>query len=125
MYQIVHFSMDMIIWGRNAPEFYMGWPHLWDDLNCCGVCDTPQQFIDRYAKRLEEDERTFVVSFTHVKKDPTDNNGEGGGWRWHKWGPYIGDGNPECEYLNHEKGFDEGVYVYHVYQTAGPEKKPK
>lgn len=29
-----------------------------------------------------------------------------GGWRWHKWGEYIGKHNPQYEYLDHEDGID-------------------
>ena len=29
-----------------------------------------------------------------------------GGWRWHKWGEYIGKHNPQYEYLNHETEID-------------------
>lgn len=29
-----------------------------------------------------------------------------GGWRWHKWGEYIGKHNPQYEYLDHESGID-------------------
>lgn len=84
-----------------------------------GVCDSPEQFISLFRDTLEADERTFVVSFAHIKKKP-ENAGKGGGWRWHKWGPYIGSGKPEYEYLDDEDGFDDGVCVYHVYQVAGP-----
>lgn len=121
--QITHFSGDMLIWGRNAPEMYMGWPELGDDLNAYGVCDSPKQFIDKFKDRLAADEqRTFFVTFTHVAKEP-ENKGCGGGWRWHKWGPYIGAGDPQHEYLDDEEGFADGVYVYHVYQIDGPEKE--
>lgn len=104
------------------PEFGPEFHELSVGFACYGVCDTPQQFIHRYRNLLEKDERTFVVSFGHIAKDPS-NAGEGGGWRWHKWGGYIGDGCPQCEYLDDEEGFDDGVYVYHVYQVAGPIKK--
>ena len=29
-----------------------------------------------------------------------------GGWRWHKWGEYIGVHEPQHEYLSYEKGID-------------------
>ena len=29
-----------------------------------------------------------------------------GGWRWHKWGEYIGLHEPQHEYLSYEKGID-------------------
>ncbi len=120
---IGHFSGDMLLWGRNAPEWHMGYPELGEGLpSCYGVCDTPEEFIAAYGARLQLDVRTFCVFFTHIKKDPS-NKGEGGGWRWHKWGEYIGKGSPQCEYLDDEEGFDDGVFVYHVYQIDGPEIK--
>ena len=93
--------------------------------SCYGVCDSPEQFIDRFKAALEQDPRTFVVSFAHIPKNP-DNEGMGGGWRWHKWGPYIGDGKPQCEYLDDEEGFSDGVYIYHVFQLRPvPEAEKK
>lgn len=99
--------------GGHPPYFEYQYPEFNDvGLNCYGVCDSPQQFIAKYDKLLRDDPRTFCVAFSHVAKDPT--NKEGGGWRWHKWGPYIGGGEPQCEYLDDEDGFDDGVYVYHI-----------
>lgn len=127
--EISHFSGDMLVWGRNAPEMYMGWPYLGgickapdgSALNSYGVCDSPKQFVDRYKDALAADPvRTFFTTFTHIRKNPS-NRGQGGGWRWHKWGPYIGEGTPGCEYLDDEDGFAGGVYVYHVLQVDGPE----
>lgn len=126
VFLIGHFSLDMLIWGGNYPEglsyeeaHHMAYPWLGEGLPTYGVCDTPQQFLDRFRGRLADDPRTFCMSFTHIPKDPT-NAGQGGGWRWHKWGPYIGDGEPTTEYLDDEPEFVQGVYVYHVLQTAGP-----
>lgn len=122
---IRHFNLDISIWGMNAPKYYMGYPYLGnidDELNCYGVCDTPEQFLTRYADKLHADPRSFMMSFTHAEKAP-ENRGLGGGWRWHKWGPYIGNGKPKYEYLDDEDEFQGGVYVYHVYQWDGPELK--
>lgn len=120
---IRHHSGDMLLWGGNSPpdrsKHDYAWPHLGDDLNCYGVCDSIEQFQAKFHERLEKDERTFCVFFTHIAKDK-DNAGQGGGWRWHKWGPYVGEGKPECEYLDDEDGFENGVYTYHVYQIDGP-----
>jgi hypothetical protein len=124
---IPHFSGDILIWGRNSPEMYMGYPEFhhpdaskYDDyLYAYGVVDTPQQFIERFKDTLQKDERTFFVTFTHIEKDRS-NRGQGGGWRWHKWGPYIGNYGHECEYLDDEDGFENGVYTYHIYQIDGP-----
>jgi hypothetical protein len=59
------------------------------------------------------------VAFTHVAKDP-ENAGNGGGWRWHKWGEYIGTGQPTTEYLDDEEKFNDGIYTYHIEQIDGP-----
>jgi hypothetical protein len=79
-----------------------------------GVSDTAQQALD-YAQRLVgDDPRKFCVFVTHIVKDPS-KRGRGGGWRWHKWGEYIGNDEPKAEYLDDEEGFDEGVYVFGIH----------
>jgi hypothetical protein len=117
VFEIPHFSFDMLLWGRNNHD--LSYPHIDGIPNCFGVCDSPAQFLARYRELLQKDERPFVVSMTHIAKKP----GESGGWRWHKWGPYIGEGHPTQEHLDDEKEFENGVYVYHIYQLAGPEKE--
>ncbi len=84
-------------------------------MNCYGVCDSPEQFIRKFGKRLEKDERRFVVSFTLIRK--TEQSPQGG-WRWHKWGPYIGKGKPTTEYLYDEPEVEE-VYCYHIFEIGG------
>lgn len=93
-------------------SFEKEYPDL-GELGSYGVCDTPQQFITKYNDQLESDDRKFVVGFAHISKDPS-NAGKGGGWRWHKWGEYVGEGDPQCEYLDDEEGFENGVYVYTI-----------
>lgn len=98
-------------------EVYLSEPNQWpdlpcDDVWCYGVCDNPQQLLAR-APWLETDERRFVVSF--VKLDKADEPPEGG-WRWRKWGEYIGTQSPQCEYLADEPEI-ETVYTYHIYEV--------
>mgnify|MGYP000984510367 FL=1 len=57
-----------------------------------------------------------------MPKNP-DNKGKGGGWRWHKWGEYLGNGTPTCEHLDDEDEFNDGVYVYHMYIVDGVNDK--
>lgn len=90
-------------------------PILPIDIPCYGVCDSIEQFLQRYQELLENSEKNYAISFSHIAKKP-ENKGNGGGWRWHKWGGYIGDGTPEHEYLDDEEGFNDGVCIYHVYQ---------
>jgi hypothetical protein len=42
---------------------------------------------------------------------------EESGWRWHKWGEYIGLGKPTREYLNDEPEFADGIYTYHIFEV--------
>lgn len=104
----------MILWGKN--DFDRSYPDI-EGLDCFGVVDTPEQFIQQYHDLLEKDQRSFTIFLTHIKKNP-ENKGLGGGWRWHKWGTYIGSGVPTTEYLDDEPEFENGVWVYHIY-TVG------
>ena len=63
---------------------------------------------------LNDSEDGFAVFFYKIEKEP----GEGG-WRWHKWGPYIGKHDVQHEYLADEDLSDIGqefVYIFHLYQ---------
>ena len=81
------------------------------------VVDTPAQFMNKYSPALEADDTDWCVFFVHIAKEPH-NAGRGGGWRWHKWGEYIGDHEPQCEYLDDETGFDNGVYTANVCKVT-------
>lgn len=111
--QVGHFSADAAYdvkrseydeFERFGCEFY-------------GVSDTPEQAMEYAKKNLAEHEGPFCVFVTHVQKDES-NAGKGGGWRWHKWGEYIGTGQPTREYLDDEPEFKDGVYVFHIHEVA-------
>ena len=78
-----------------------------------GVCDNVQQILDKFPI-IQHTNLDFCISLTKINKadQPADM-----GWRWHKWGAYIGTHDIKCEYLYHEVGI-ESVYVFHVYQLA-------
>lgn len=78
-----------------------------------GVCDYPAQLIEKHPV-IVTDERPLVVGFTKVVKadEPWD-----GGWRWHKWGEYIGDKTPECEYIADEGPDITEVYCYSICEV--------
>jgi hypothetical protein len=77
-----------------------------------GVCDNYQQILDQCPELKLDNSRKFVVTITPVLRK---NQSPTGGWRWHKWGSYIGDKKPQCEYLYDEPEIDS-VYVYHIYE---------
>lgn len=116
--KIGHFGGDLLLFGKN--DFDRSYPDIEGLPECCGVCDTPEQFLEDFKQVLEDSDKVLAVTMTQVHKDP-DNRGKGGGWRWHKWGPYVGKGEPTQEYLDDEDEFDAGVWIYHVYDMTGLE----
>lgn len=76
-----------------------------------GVCDNYQQVLDYYPE-LNNLNRKFVLSLYKISKK---NQPKNGGWRWHKWGKYIGNQNPRQEYIYDEPEIEE-VIVYHIYE---------
>jgi len=82
-----------------------------ENCDAYGVCDNYQQVID--LADLENDSRNFIVFLTPILKgeqSPSD------GWRWHKWGDYIGTRKPQSEYLYDEPEINE-IYVFHIYEV--------
>lgn len=80
-----------------------------------GVCDNVEQVKTRYAQWLEDPELKFCINFCKVKKS---DQPEMGGWRWHKWGEYIGELNPQHEYLYDEDDSIQEVFCYHIYKLV-------
>lgn len=79
-----------------------------------GVADNIEQVVAFYNNN--EDGRfkgNHVIFCTKILKDPTQPCS---GWRWHKWGSYIGTRDPKCEYLNDEPEIDE-VVIFHIYKV--------
>jgi hypothetical protein len=91
----------------------------WYSFNEYGVCDSPEQFMEKYGKELKELPEEFCVAFTRV--DRCDQE-ERGGWRWHKWGEYVGNGEITTEYLYDEPNFNY-VYCFSVYRKKNNENK--
>lgn len=99
-----------------AYEKYPELSDLVDDwVNAFGVCDSVENLLEALPV-LQHPTRQFVVTLTPVYRadQPRD-----GGWRWHKWGPYIGAKDPQHEYLYDEDGIDV-VYCYHVFEKKDP-----
>lgn len=122
VYQIPHFSFEILLACSDGilreggdEEWY--WdsddvPALPGGTPRYGVCDSVGQFMEKYGDALKADAGSYCLSFTRVAKA---DQGPTGGWRWHKWGPYVGNGEPTTEYLYHEPKFDE-VFVFEVHR---------
>ena len=100
-----HLEFDGI--AEKYPEF-PGWRSPY------GVCDSVENLMAVRGEDLNDPTRRFIVALTKVERDPS-NKGKGGGWRWHKWGEYIGAHEIQCEYLDDEEGIDH-VYCFHIYE---------
>ena len=108
IYEVGHFSFNMCIprykyKKKDFPDLPSG--------ECFGVCDHYRQVLTKYPE-LKTSSRKFVLSITPVLKV---NQPPRGGWRWHKWGEYIGDKTPTKEYLYDEPKIEK-VYCYHILE---------
>lgn len=84
----------------------------WDRALCnFGVADNLDQIKNYFKNVIGNPDVNFVIAFTRIKKESQPKEG---GWRWCKWGDYIGDKTPQCEYLADESEIEE-VLVFHGY----------
>lgn len=108
MYLCGHWSIDQLgvpirkRWREKEVTFL--------DFEEYGVCDTPEQAVEHL--KLRERAEPYFITFVKIERatQPSD-----GGWRWHKWGSYIGTKEPQREYL-HDEPEIEAVYTFHVYE---------
>ena len=82
------------------------------DFNSYGVCDDFQQILDQCPEIVNSTGREFVITLAEMCKE---DQPDWGGWRWHKWGPYIGTQEPTTEYL-YDEPIIERVFCYHIYE---------
>jgi len=91
-------------------EFKIADKYLW----AYGVCDNLQQVKNRYKKWLKDPDSFYCISMKPIlrSKQPYQD-----GWRWDskKWGDYIGDKNPQHEYLRDEEDIWK-VYCFQIIQ---------
>jgi len=81
-----------------------------------GVADSVDQIKEYFKKEIKDKKHKFCISITPVWQEK-ENKGKGGGWRWHKWGKYIGKLNPQYEYLDDEDFGDDFEYIlcFHLH----------
>lgn len=89
-----------------------------------GNSNTHEYFFDGedlvdYINEFKDQPLEFVILLTPIVNHHDLDNW--GGWRWHKWGEYIGKHTPACEYLDHEKGIDF-VFVWELYPVMRNEE---
>lgn len=103
IYEIGHFGSSHFLPGyEHYPQVTTG-PY--------GVADSVQQILDANPE-LRDPDRKFLVTVNRLRRS---EQPEEGGWRWHKWGEYIGTREPRCEYLYDEPEIEE-VLVFHIYE---------
>ena len=83
-----------------------------------GVADNASQVLDYYDSLCREYSdyvkgKEFIIILTPIFKDSQPSNG---GWRWCKWGQYIGKFESRCEYLYDEVGIDF-VYCFKIIEV--------
>lgn len=111
IYQINHFNLDLILPFRlQINEKY---PNL-GDFDNYGVCDHFSQVLEQCPMIESSTDRYFIMSVTEINKDYQPDDG---GWRWHKWGKYIGCQEITSEYL-YDEPIIEKVYCYSIYEVT-------
>lgn len=78
------------------------------DKQTYGVADNIEQIKDYYKEEIADEAKKYVICVTPVWQE---RQSKQGGWRWHKWGEYIGKLNPQCEYLYDEDFGEDFKYV--------------
>lgn len=97
---------------------FCDWPEeMWGLVSSYGVADNVEQVLERFKAVVDHRDIEIVMSFTPIVKK---EQPEEGGWRWHKWGEYIGTHEIQHEYLYDEEGIEE-VLVYQVYPVKKKE----
>lgn len=77
------------------------------------VCDNVEQALEYWKGAVENPDHKYVIALMPIKKS---DEPETDGWRWHKWGKYIGTQKPQCEYMFDEPEI-EMVYCAHIYNV--------
>lgn len=83
-----------------------------------GVADNIEQIKEYFKEEIEDPNRKYFIAVTPVFQDK-ENKGKFDGWRWHKWGEYIGKLDRKCEYLDDEDFGDDFKHVvcFHLYEV--------
>jgi hypothetical protein len=104
-------------WGINFHNLMSGFsafkPEYSEDYESFGVADNLSQILEYGKKYIDHPTIMYVLSLAIITKE-----GQGdGGWRWHKWGDYIGKKHPCREYLADEPEIEE-VLVFSFHRVC-------
>lgn len=95
---------NLLVSGKPKPKFG-------NIVSSYGVADTVEQVLEYFKNVIDHPDNSIVISVAPIKKS---DQSEHGGWRWHKWGQYIGKHTPKHEYLADEEDIEE-VLIFHVH----------
>lgn len=112
-YALGHWNFGDLIEHVDTTPWQLG---ALGDHGTCGVCDSPAQWEEVYRAIIDDPKHAYCVAFVEIRRDEQSATG---GWRWHKWGPYIGTQEPKHEYLFDEDAI-ERVFTFHLYELEIP-----
>ena len=117
IYEIGHWNPEMIVQEKIIDADIVSdldTADEWGDrFESYGVCDNYKQILRKFSQ-LKDPNKQFVIFLVRIVKKDQDSTG---GWRWHKWGSYIGDKTPQCEYIFNEGPDIEEVFTFHIYEV--------
>ncbi|AFU87394.1 hypothetical protein CcrMagneto_gp224 [Caulobacter virus Magneto] len=94
-----------------VPEGYRRIPYL---VESYGVCDSSEQLLACIPDLIDDPDTPYFISMVEVRRE---HQPASGGWRYHKWGPYIGEHQNRSEYL-YDDTHIEAVYTFHIYTVT-------
>lgn len=77
-----------------------------------GVCDNYEQILEKIPQLVSDPDRKFFIILKEMLKSDQSKNG---GWRWCKWGPYIGTQNSVADYLFDEPEIEK-IICFQIHQ---------
>ena len=96
---LAHLNFHLDLRGLVADQ----WPDFPVTSTFCGY-GVVDHWTQLPLQDLMKDPRPLMVYLTRVRADEQPPNG---GWRWHKWGPYLGVHEVSQEYLFDTPGVSE------------------
>ena len=125
-FNLEHFLIPDLCNVRVIPRYYgpsvedgtdESWDrwHEWLDSRTeeYGVADNLQQVLAHFDAEIQDREHRYVLEMSEVVRA---DQPEHGGWRWHKWGTYIGAYDITTEYLYDDPTIDR-VWCFSIHEV--------